>query len=93
MTWLFLMKKMIALIDYIVYFDLLKINFKLKLRLYICSDNVKELCEGRMLKVFNVVGILHQKSCVDTPQQNGVVERKHKHLLETAPALFFSLST
>ena len=53
------------------------------------SDNAKELCEGRILNVYGKFGILHQRSCTDTPQQNGVVERKHRHLLETARALYF----
>lgn len=53
------------------------------------SDNAKELCEGNILKLYNDHGIIHQTSCVDTPQQNGVVERKHRHLLETTRALFF----
>ena len=38
---------------------------------------------------FQSKGILHQRSCPYTPQQNGVVERKHKYLLETARALLF----
>ncbi|RVW77010.1 Retrovirus-related Pol polyprotein from transposon RE2 [Vitis vinifera] len=32
-------------------------------------------------------GILHQSSCTHTPQQNGVAERKNRHLVETARTL------
>lgn len=32
-------------------------------------------------------GILHQKSCPYTPQQNGIVERKNRHIVETTLTL------
>ena len=36
--------------------------------------------------------ILHQTSCVDTPSQNGVAERKNRLLLETVRALLFQMN-
>ena len=35
-------------------------------------------------------GIVHQSTCVDTPQQTGVEECKNRHLLEVARSLHFT---
>lgn len=54
------------------------------------SDNAFELGSGNAQSAYlRDKGILHQTSCVGVPQQNGIVEKKHKHLLETARALLF----
>ena len=53
------------------------------------SDNGQEFGDDHAISYYNNKDIIHQTSCVDTPQQNGVVERKHKHLLEIARALMF----
>ncbi|XP_019262481.1 PREDICTED: uncharacterized protein LOC109240314 [Nicotiana attenuata] len=54
------------------------------------SDNAMELGKGFFQSnFFQSQGILHETSCVATPQQNGVVERKHRHLFEVARSLYF----
>ena len=53
------------------------------------SDNGTEfMC---LTSFFQERGILHQTSCVDTPQQNGRVERKHRHILNVARACRFKV--
>ncbi|XP_070035124.1 uncharacterized protein [Nicotiana tomentosiformis] len=53
------------------------------------SDNGLEFVNNETMTYFQEKGIVHQKICPYTPQQNGVVERKHKYLLETARALLY----
>lgn len=49
------------------------------------SDNGTEfLC---LTRFFRENGIIHETSCVRTPQQNGRIERKHHHILNVAHAL------
>ena len=54
------------------------------------SDNGTEfMC---LSSLFREKGIIHQTSCVGTPQQNGRVERKHRHILNVSRALLFQAS-
>ena len=51
------------------------------------SDNGTEfVCMDNYLQNH---GIVHETSCTGTPQQNGRVERKHRHILNVARALRF----
>jgi hypothetical protein len=41
------------------------------------SDNGDEYMSGDLRMYFHEQGIIHQTTCVNTPQQNGVPERKN----------------
>jgi len=53
------------------------------------SDNGLEFLSGPMKQFYQQKGIIHHTSCTETPQQNGQVERKHRHVLNVARALRF----
>ncbi|GAU31058.1 hypothetical protein TSUD_214940 [Trifolium subterraneum] len=45
--------------------------------------------EFMLQSFYHEKGILHQKRCVSTPQQNARVERRHQHILNISRALMF----
>ena len=53
------------------------------------SDYGTEIIQASCTSLFLDKGIVHQRSIPGNPQQNGRVERKHRHLLETARAIQF----
>ncbi|KAL0411947.1 UNVERIFIED_CONTAM: Retrovirus-related Pol polyprotein from transposon RE2 [Sesamum latifolium] len=53
------------------------------------TDNGLEFLSEKCQSFFLDKGIIHHKTCPYSPQQNGVVEREHKHLLQIARALMF----
>ncbi|XP_075101656.1 uncharacterized protein LOC142177092 [Nicotiana tabacum] len=53
------------------------------------TDNGFEFVNSVCHALFKNLGIIHQRTCVYTPQQNGVAERKHRHILEVCRALRF----
>lgn len=69
------------------FLSMVKRQFNSKVKV-IRTDNAFELGNGHT-DFFLSNGIIHQITCVYTPQQNGIVERKHKHLLETSRDLLY----
>ncbi|XP_074306538.1 uncharacterized protein LOC141641789 [Silene latifolia] len=86
-TWLFLIHnktQIPGLIKGFVKYVSTQYNATVKV---IRSDNGTEFFQDQCKDFFKTEGIIHQRSIVGRPQQNGRVERKHRHLLDTARAL------
>nr|GEX12026.1 uncharacterized mitochondrial protein AtMg00810-like [Tanacetum cinerariifolium] len=49
-----------------------------------------EYTSNDFLSLPKLDGTIYQTSCTDTPQQNGVAERKHRHLVETTRSFLLS---
>ncbi|KAL4341001.1 hypothetical protein GQ457_08G015920 [Hibiscus cannabinus] len=89
MTWVYLLRVKNDAVLYLKQFlTLVKTQFSSNTKI-IRSDNGTEFFNSACSTLFTTLGLVHQSSCVHTPQQNGVAERKHRHLLEVARALRF----
>ena len=71
-----------------IFITMIKIQFARDVKV-VRTDNGCEFKTGSIRDLYAQYGIIHQTSCVETPQQNGRVERKHRHLLNVARALKF----
>jgi Reverse transcriptase (RNA-dependent DNA polymerase)/Integrase core domain len=88
-TWVYLMKNKSETQSYLKTFcAMVKTQFDTQIKI-IRSDNAPELISNEMQIFFRLNGIIHQTSCINTPQQNGIAERKHRHLLDVARSLRF----
>ena len=62
------------------------------------NERIKMVRTNNSTEYFNLIladffknnGILHQSYCIDTRKQNGITERKNRHLLEVARSVLFS---
>ena len=91
-TWLYLMKNRSELFSIFCAFCVeIKNQFNVCIRT-LRSDNAKEYKSAIFQSYMVSNGMLHETSCVDTASQNGVAERKNRHLLETARALLFQMN-
>lgn len=85
-TWIYLLKAKSETRTCITHFlNLVSTQFSAKVKM-IKTDNGKEFL---MPSYYSSLGIIHQTSCVETPQQNSIVERKHRHLLNVTRTLLF----
>ena len=85
-TWVYLLKnKSDTQRSIKSFYNLVNTQFGTRIK-YLRSDNGTEF---QMTDFYRKNGIIHQKTCVETPQQNGIVKRKHQHILNVARALRF----
>lgn len=91
-TWLYLLRSKSEVFTKIVHFKaLIENQFLAKIKVF-KSDGGGEYTSNEFKHYLLQQGIIHQTSCPYTSQQNGFVERKHEHLIESTITLLSQLS-
>lgn len=68
--------------------NMIKIQFDKRIK-RIRANNTREFISTNKKDYYVKEGITLETTCPHTPQHNGVVERKHRHILEIAHTLKF----
>ena len=90
--WIYLMKHRSEFFDvYKAFRALVKTQHSAVIKCFTC-DMGGEYTSNKFCELLALDGTIHQTSCTDTPEQNGVTERKHRHIVETARSLMLSSS-
>nr|GFC05205.1 putative ribonuclease H-like domain-containing protein [Tanacetum cinerariifolium]GFC06500.1 putative ribonuclease H-like domain-containing protein [Tanacetum cinerariifolium] len=83
-TWVFFLHSKDEASDVIISFiKKTQVNLKLQVQ-RVRTDNGTKFKNKTLAKLFDEVGITQQFSAARTPQQNGVVERRNRTLVEAA---------
>lgn len=91
-TWLYLLKSKNEVCSVFKDFHNMVINqFDAKVKTF-RSDNGTKFVKGILPDYLRSHGIILQTSCVGTPQQNGVSERKNRHVLDVTRALMLQMN-
>jgi transposase InsO family protein len=89
LCWVYLMKDKSEVPEIFKCFSkMIETQFDAKISI-LRSDNGTEYFNKNLGEFFQHKGIQHQSTCPNTPQQNGIAERKNRHLLEVARAIMF----
>ncbi|CAH9070987.1 unnamed protein product [Cuscuta europaea] len=89
-TWVFLLKEKSEIEEvFKQFYSMIQTQFNTNIKI-VRSDNGLEYFSKKLNTFFAEKGIIHQSSCVNTPAQNGIAERKNRHLLEVTRAIMFS---
>nr|GFD40762.1 putative ribonuclease H-like domain-containing protein [Tanacetum cinerariifolium] len=83
-TWVKFLRLKDEALDFIIKFlKMIQVRLKVPVR-RISTDNGTEFVNQTLHEYYEEVGISHETSVARSPQQNGVVERRNRTLIEAA---------
>lgn len=86
-THIYFLKHKYEVFDYIKKYKNEVENLKNKKRKYLRTDNGLEFINRKIKELLDDSGIIHQRTCIYTPEQNGLAERKNRTIIEKAKSM------